>query len=191
MARHGIEGADLNRINVAAGQRNSSAIHYHFGSRRGLVEAIYANHREPINDERNAILDRLERRDAVTLEALVGAMVLPVARHLDDPSRRDYVIIVAEGSTRLGTTGLYLADQPHSDGLRRLNAHLARVVDGTRASRSLRIGQANLVAIVLLADIAREISHEQLSIAHGRRRVRGVIETVHGGLSGPRTAGRR
>ena len=39
-ARAGIQGASLRRINALAGQRNTSAVRYHFGSREGLLEAL-------------------------------------------------------------------------------------------------------------------------------------------------------
>ena len=133
------------------------------------------------------MLDRLERRGGLALDALVEAMVLPIARRLDEPSRRDYIIILAEGSTRLGTTGLFLADQPYSDGLRRLNAHLVDTIDGpisdppdpgwTGQPRRHRVPRRHRPP-----DRPRATQRPQ-----SRRRVRGVIETVHGGLIDRRT----
>lgn len=40
MAEKGIEGVSLRAVNAAAGAKNASAAHYHFGSKLGLVEAI-------------------------------------------------------------------------------------------------------------------------------------------------------
>ncbi len=40
MANHGIDGVDLREIHAAAGQRNRSAIAYHFGDREGLVVPV-------------------------------------------------------------------------------------------------------------------------------------------------------
>ncbi len=42
-ARGGIEGVSLREIATAAGQRNHHAVQYHFGSREGLIEAIFAH----------------------------------------------------------------------------------------------------------------------------------------------------
>ena len=39
-AERGIERVSLNEIVAAAGQRNASAIHYHFGDREGLMERV-------------------------------------------------------------------------------------------------------------------------------------------------------
>ena len=41
-AERGIRAVSLREINKAAGQRNSSALHYHFGSREGLLRALLA-----------------------------------------------------------------------------------------------------------------------------------------------------
>src|SRR5262245_41737405 len=42
MADHGIEGAELQDVVALAGQRNRSAVVFHFGSRDGLLRAIVA-----------------------------------------------------------------------------------------------------------------------------------------------------
>jgi AcrR family transcriptional regulator len=39
--RHGVEGASLRQIAAEAGAANNSAVHYHFGSKEGLVQAIF------------------------------------------------------------------------------------------------------------------------------------------------------
>ena len=36
-AQSGIDGVSLRQINVTAGQKNSSAVHYHFGSKESLI----------------------------------------------------------------------------------------------------------------------------------------------------------
>lgn len=41
-AEHGIQGASLRALGLAAGQRNTGAIHYHFGDRDALVAAALA-----------------------------------------------------------------------------------------------------------------------------------------------------
>ena len=39
-AEHGIDAVSLSQILETAGQRNKSAIYYHFGSKAGLIAAI-------------------------------------------------------------------------------------------------------------------------------------------------------
>ena len=51
--RDGLRGArvEIREINDRAGQRNPSAVHYHFGSKEGLVEAILLRHQEALEIE--------------------------------------------------------------------------------------------------------------------------------------------
>lgn len=80
MAREGIAAVSMRDIAVLAGQRNSSAAQYHFGSKAGLIEAIVDSRMGPINERRGRILDQLEvegRSSDVT--ALVEALVEPLA----------------------------------------------------------------------------------------------------------------
>jgi AcrR family transcriptional regulator len=39
--RHGVEGVSLRQIAAEAGAANNSAVHYHFGSKESLVQAIF------------------------------------------------------------------------------------------------------------------------------------------------------
>src|SRR5690349_12666771 len=59
-ARDGIYRARIRDINALAGQRNSSALHYHFGSRDGLANAIMFGHQAEIDAEVERGLDALE-----------------------------------------------------------------------------------------------------------------------------------
>ena len=58
----GLHGVTLKEINAAAGQRNESALHYHFGSKKRLVEAIL-----------DARVGAIDKRRAERIEALVAA----------------------------------------------------------------------------------------------------------------------
>jgi AcrR family transcriptional regulator len=84
-AERGIDSVSLNEINRAAGQRNRSALQYHFGSREGLIHAILDKHTPGIDQRRHAMLDELEPSGRLELRSLVEALVLPVAEKLDDP----------------------------------------------------------------------------------------------------------
>jgi len=55
-ARFGIEAASIRQINAAAGQRNTSAVRYHFGSKEGLLEALIERRMGTLERERAAAL---------------------------------------------------------------------------------------------------------------------------------------
>lgn len=77
IGERGIE-VSLREIAAAAGQRNNSAVHYHFGTRDALVEAVVELRQQGLERER---LDRLVQLDAdgrTDLRSLVEVLVTPV-----------------------------------------------------------------------------------------------------------------
>ena len=84
-AERGIEAVSLREINAAAGQRNSTALQYHFGGRRGLLAAVLAKHHADVDRLRHAMLDEYERAGTDDLRAIAAALVRPLAGKLDDP----------------------------------------------------------------------------------------------------------
>lgn len=119
-ARHGIDGVRVREINQLAGQRNSSALHYHFGSRDGLLEAILDLHRDPIERRRAAMLDALDRDGRTDdLRAVVETIVVPFAGELATESGRDYLRILPQVSPRRALPAGKLPDTFGPDGIRR------------------------------------------------------------------------
>ena len=100
-ARRGLYQVTVREIVEAAGQRNVSALSYHFGSREGVIEAILIRHGDPTDLARGELLDKVGR-DASTRE-LVATLVVPYSAHLDRPDGRDYLRIVAQMSARFAT----------------------------------------------------------------------------------------
>lgn len=84
-AEYGFDGVTLKQITAEAGQRNASALHYHFGTRTELVRAIVARQMPILNDRRNHLLDEVESEGrAGDLRALLEAMIRPLADLLED-----------------------------------------------------------------------------------------------------------
>lgn len=57
----GIHAVTLKEINAAAGQRNESALHYHFGSKKALIESILRQRADVLDARRSQLLDELAR----------------------------------------------------------------------------------------------------------------------------------
>ncbi len=62
MAENGIDGVSLRSVNAAAGARNSSAAHYHFGSKLGLIEAIVQTLEHDVAAVRAPLVEQLRSR---------------------------------------------------------------------------------------------------------------------------------
>lgn len=84
-AERGIEGVSLREINSAAGQKNSTALQYHFRNRFGLLKAVLTKHHVDVEARRNELLDLYEAAGADDLRALAEALVRPSATKLADP----------------------------------------------------------------------------------------------------------
>ena len=106
-ARDGIHGARVREINELAGQRNPSALHYHFGSRGGLVTAIMLRHQSEIDKLVERRLDELETEGTPSIRDVIGAVVEPMVERLKTNSGRNWARIIPQ---ILST---------HSDNLRR------------------------------------------------------------------------
>ncbi|MCK9541468.1 MAG: TetR/AcrR family transcriptional regulator [Novosphingobium sp.] len=92
-ALRGFIGASLKDIQEAAGQRNASAVHYHFGSRDQLIEAILDYRIPPYADKRLARMEMLERkRGSLTMRDVVAAWIRPLAEELRPRPDGNYYI---------------------------------------------------------------------------------------------------
>jgi len=61
-AQNGIDAVSMRTINNAAGTKNASAVHYHFGNKLGIIEAIIGFIREALDTSRLNALTALELR---------------------------------------------------------------------------------------------------------------------------------
>ena len=84
-AEKGVDSVSLNEITRAAEQKNRNAVHYHFGSKDALIQAIFEKHWGPIAKLRNQLLARIETNENPRLEDLASALVRPVAARFEDP----------------------------------------------------------------------------------------------------------
>lgn len=183
MARHGIEGAELQEIHRTAGQRNQSAVAYHFGDRDGLLVAMGVRRREPVNAARNRCLDALERDGDVTVRSVVDALVRPTAVDLTTAGGRDYLVVLAESAARVGSMHVLDVDLPHVDSVHRVHEHLVQLLPGSRDRRRRMSTWAIVTTPVLLADIAREITRGRITVAQGKRQVGDVVDFLTSALS--------
>jgi AcrR family transcriptional regulator len=82
-AEQGLQRTSLRQINQEAGQRNESAVHYHFGSREAVIAAILDLRTKPVNEDRLQMLEAARAAAGgapLSSLALAEIFVLPLAR---------------------------------------------------------------------------------------------------------------
>lgn len=65
-AERGVEAASLREIASAAGHGNNNAVRYHFGSKQGLIQAIFRHRVVQMEPVRARLLEQLESRRLTT-----------------------------------------------------------------------------------------------------------------------------
>jgi AcrR family transcriptional regulator len=93
-ARRGVWQVTVREITQAAGQRNVSALNYHFGSREGVLDAILTRHGDPTDEARGEHLAAVGTN--APTDDLVRALVVPYAANLATPEGREYLRIVSQ-----------------------------------------------------------------------------------------------
>ena len=123
-AERGVENVALTQIVAASGQKNRSAVHYHFGSRDGVLTAVLNRRLAPINDRREALLAALPStaspRDI--LRAMIGGLG-QVA--IEEPWGSDYLSILAQVRFHPQLLGGRAVEDATLSGVRRGRKRLA------------------------------------------------------------------
>jgi len=86
---HGFEATSLRSLTTAAGV-NLAAVHYHFGSKEELFQAVLTRRLDPMNQERIDLLARVERESVgrpLSCEKILFAMLIPALRLARDEKR--------------------------------------------------------------------------------------------------------
>jgi AcrR family transcriptional regulator len=146
-AERGIHQVRLREINALAGQRNSSALHYHFGSRDGLVEAILSEHQTAMDRDVRPALDELEAGPGEpTVRAIVAVWVDALTDQLQTESGRDFLRLLPQVLDTVNRTvreGAVLQDSAQS-------ARTFALLDGCLADLPTAVRRERLVAYALI-----------------------------------------
>jgi AcrR family transcriptional regulator len=137
-ATQGLDAVSMRTINAHAGARNASAVHYHFGSKMGMVKAIVEFLKGQLDGHRLPIVNNLEARAAageqLTVREILGANYWPYIRLYEDPKLgRHGVLFLARLHTDIDTETQALLNQDTHGIPARLDALLAQVLPGLGA----------------------------------------------------------
>jgi AcrR family transcriptional regulator len=144
-------GVSLREIGTAAGQRNHSAVQYHFGTRDQLITELFEYRMAPLNRRRMSLIGELRSagRDR-DLPALAGAYIRPLAEHVIAHRGASWYLRFA---VRLALSGLQpglpFGDRP-PEGIDILAGLITAARPGLPAGRLVTM---NLHILVMLASL--------------------------------------
>jgi AcrR family transcriptional regulator len=96
-AAHGVYGASLIDITRRAGQRNRGALHYHFGSRTGVLCAVLDRHVDFLARREGELLQIALTQPDHDVKSVVEAIVRPATELSESGWRgRCFLVILAE-----------------------------------------------------------------------------------------------
>lgn len=185
----GVDAVQLREIIEAAGQRNTSALQYHFKSREGLVEAVFKRRMAPINKLRLSMLSEvLESREPITAMVLARAIVLPLAHELFRATKPTYYASFLAQVLTSSHHFAALQGAEHYSGIRECTLHYRHIMpdlDLDLLNRRIRMAISSTVRE--FAFIEREIrksgkfsDRDLIYVAVGN-----VVDAVAGILAAP------
>ncbi|MCF2526093.1 TetR/AcrR family transcriptional regulator [Yinghuangia soli] len=169
-AERGVADVSLREIGAAAGQRNNSAVQYHFGTRDALVRALYEDRLAPLNRRRLELLASLPEDLPATgpgaldaLDRLVDVYVRPLAEAMRDGRADSHYARFIHRFTLEGAPVTPPLGAETTGGVRevlaRLDAALAAAAPGQApARRALRLRLMHLLVTATLADTERRLA---------------------------------
>ena len=189
-AEIGVDAVSVRQIAREAGQKNHSAVQYHFGSASGLLETILDYRMVPLNRRRQLLLEAWESRgDDQDIAGLIAAMVRPLTAELLRPMENSYYLsLLLQLSNKGQLQGVVRAGSPRSTSLWRAHSHLNRLLD--HLGEAVALERQSMMGRLLLTTLAdwdrlRRESPAPLSPARLAEQEQVLIAFIVGGLTAP------
>ena len=153
IAERGLD-APLRDVAVEAGQRNNSAVHYYFGSRDGLIQAVIDRRQAPLEARRLELLaDHEAAGGEDDVRSLVRILVEPMFHVPYEDGASHYARFLEQIRTLLTEQQLDFSQWPTSKMIiTRLQRALGDMPAGVR---HLRLASMATVMFALMADAER------------------------------------
>lgn len=128
--QHGFEGTSMRQLTARAGV-NLAAVNYHFGSKDSLIEAVFRRRLDPMNAERVAALDALEKDGpALASVDIIRAFVVPSLRLIEDAKGggRNFIRLLGRTYTEPAKAVRALIGQMYAPTMERYKRALERAL---------------------------------------------------------------
>ncbi|MBY0303896.1 MAG: TetR/AcrR family transcriptional regulator [Sphingomonas sp.] len=159
IAERGLGMVSVKDITRAAGARNPSAVHYHFGNVEELIKEVFTQRYKAIERERALRLAKVDEADpARRLVALTEAAIAPFMETCLDEEGRLYVRFCLQFSTDPRFNLLELVTEYGMPSLLSLRAQMAECVPYIPGDVvNARLRHAFSISLVQAADYVRQL----------------------------------
>jgi AcrR family transcriptional regulator len=158
IAERGVD-VPLRDIAAAAGQRNNSAVQYHFGSRDGLIDAVASYRIADLEQHRLLLLAESETQD---IRSLVSALVVPMLTVPYEHGATHYARFLEQVRTHPALAADTNLDRTERTAVRLIIVRLDRALAELPAAvRRRRLRVLPTVLFALLADRERALDDLQ------------------------------
>lgn len=159
IAERGLGTVSVKDITRAAGARNPSAVHYHFGNLEALIKEVFTQRYRAIEQERAVRLASVDEADpARRLIALMAAAIAPFMDCCLDEEGRLYVRFCLQFSSDPRFNLLELVTEYGMPSLISLRAKVVECVpDIPENVVNARLRQAFSIALAQAADYSRQL----------------------------------
>lgn len=192
-AQRGLDAVSMREITREAGQKNSTALQYHFSSKEALVSAIVVRGMKGGDYRRLEFLHELELRGKLDdLRSLAAAMVEPLAVGIRSPRKwpgeRGWIRFLSEVQRRSEFDLVELSKVASDLGLRRVYMLLGKQL---RHVPDVVLRQRFLLTMSQIVHGLAEIDYQQERRGRSRQRfdveraIENLIDMTAGALSAP------
>lgn len=186
-AEEGLGAVSTRLIARESGQKNPSALHYYFGNRDGLIEAILGYRILPVNLSRLEKLYLLKQNEInLSVYQLVEIFVEPFARELLKPVEETYYIsMLAQLYASHGGRELYTGNRERSRALHDITSLLVKALHPQPVNnihlRLQLLGRQTIAAVAEWGDARRNglINLDEKAL---QWRCKNLIDFLVGGL---------
>jgi AcrR family transcriptional regulator len=191
LAEKGLGAVSTREIAREAGQKNHSAINYHFGSRAALIEAILDYRMTPLNTNRQRRINKLRaegRED--DFRGLLEVIVEPFAEELLLPPEQSYYLqLLAQLMSQQEWQSLFTSKQQRSSAVLEAGGLLTELLQQT-VSTEIALERLRLIGLHVLItitewDAMRRRGELILNEDTLQWRVKNLVDYLLGALKAP------
>ncbi|MDB3856340.1 TetR/AcrR family transcriptional regulator [Halieaceae bacterium] len=193
-AEHGLGVVSTRQIAREAGQKNHSAISYHFGGETSLIEAILDFRMTALDQKRFQLYEEMQNQNALgDVRLLLNLVVQPLAEELLRDEHESYYISLLAQLINRGQWQQYFVDHPNRTRVilqcsQHLIAALRKSIPEDVAAFRLSMMGPQVVRIVADWDAMRRRKELDITEQALRWRVNNLVDYLAGALQASHTS---